>query len=171
MELFVLIFYLIILIANIMAQFSKKFHFSTKYDFLLFINIFRLFSPNPITNDIRIFFRDHFFDNNKSQLIEFKYFNSPEITKSLWYFGKHEFYIIFRCLKGIKQLKNNNITDEVIFKSYYYKKIEFEIMKINNRKEISNRQIVFIQQNNHLDNDDIKIILVKNVKLNVNKFS
>lgn len=166
MELFILVFYIIILLANIFAQFSSKFHNTSNYDYLLFINIFRLFSPNPVKSDIRIFYRDLFSNNNQSELIEFRYYSNPKLFNALWFFGKPEFLLTYRYLKGIKLMINDNKGEDEIFKSYYYKRIEYEILKLDRLQSILSRQIIFTSHTSFLDEDNTKVYLIKNIKFN-----
>jgi hypothetical protein len=165
MEIFFLVFYSIILLANILAQFSNTFHNTTKYDFLLLINIFRLFSPNPIISDIRIFYRDLFFDNTQTELMEYKYYITTSIKRSLWLFVKPNFFVIFKCLKGIKKMSTKNVSEDTIFKSYYYKRIENEVLKKNRKKNTISRQIIFFRHTSYLDKNNTDLYLVKNIPL------
>gem|GEM_PF-5326309 len=165
MEVFVIALYTAIVGGTLVAQFHPVFQNSNKFDFLLFINVFKLFSPKPVNIDVRIFYRDLYDDKSISELIEFDYYARPSLSKSLWYFGRKEYYLISRCLRVISQMNRNHMGDEAIFRSRFFKKIQFEVLKLNRHDQIVSRQIVFISHKSFIDDKNSSIYLIKNIRL------
>ncbi|MFD2909766.1 hypothetical protein ACFSX9_13595 [Flavobacterium ardleyense] len=166
MELFVLIIYIFIILTTIFYNSNEKSHKDGKFHSLLFITVFKVFSPKPIKRNTRIFFRDYYSNKSSSNLFEFMYYERPSIKHALWHFENPKFQLIFWYIKGIEHMILTNAPEEQIFKSRFYRRIEFEVLKLKKNNETIFRQIIFVEHNNSIfEEENTKIYLLKNVQL------
>lgn len=63
-------------------------------------------------------------------------------------------------------MNRQNISEDRIFESKFYKKIQFEVLKLSrDSRKIKSRQIIFISHKSYTENQNSHIYLIKNIKL------
>ena len=136
-----------------------------KYDYFNLIHSWSVFSPNPISLDLKLFYRDRFLDDSNSDLKEFR----P--SKILLYGNRGDKTIIEICNSINKTQKKFTVVknNPYIYKTnMHYLLLINCMLKYEINKNVKERQFVCMEYNTNL-NIERKIIVVNLFPNNASK--
>lgn len=149
------IWIIIIFIRNILYTIPsfQKYTFPNNLLFSIIFPVWNVFSPIPINSDIRVFYRDMYYDGEVTGLNEFIFYK----TNSLFFFDlyQRERKFIYSIYQLLSRYKEGTVTEAKEYKDFK----QYLSLK-NYSKNIKTRQLVVIRTFGFITNEEKKIELI-----------
>lgn len=169
MVIIILFIYGIIILLNIVVQFSKPLFNLMKYNFFGVVMIWKLFAPSPREVDVKMFYRDLFDNGKTSKLKEIFYYKKPALKYFFWKTTDINYSTIAKYLKLISIMKSKkNYTDEEVFKSREYKAVELIVKRQPRYKRTIKRQLVLLKSYGYHTELEPEVLMIAHVSYKKN---